>query len=61
MVFNSEAGLRQLGTWFLGLLGKASRCSSVASYSGVDIGIPGIRSNKENLTFLWSSLMVEDG
>ncbi|KAF3611712.1 hypothetical protein DY000_02050558 [Brassica cretica] len=38
-------------SWFLELL---------ASYSGDDIGTPGIRGNEENLTFLWSSLMVEN-
>ncbi|WZZ87501.1 hypothetical protein YC2023_116080 [Brassica napus] len=35
-------------SWFLELLGKAS-------YSGDDIGTPGIRGNEENLTFLCSS------
>ncbi|KAF2576347.1 hypothetical protein F2Q70_00002322 [Brassica cretica] len=39
-------------SWFLELL---------ASYSGDDIETPGIRGNEENLTFLWSSLMVENG
>ncbi|CAN6811983.1 unnamed protein product [Brassica oleracea] len=34
---------------------------SVASYSGDDRGTPGIQGNEENLTFLWSSLMVENG
>ncbi|CAN6997869.1 unnamed protein product [Brassica oleracea var. botrytis] len=34
---------------------------SVASYSGDDRGTPSIQSNEENLTFLWSSLMVENG
>ncbi|CAN6820592.1 unnamed protein product [Brassica oleracea] len=34
---------------------------SVASYSRDDRETPGIQGNEENLTFLWSSLMVENG
>ncbi|KAF3512018.1 hypothetical protein F2Q69_00004160 [Brassica cretica] len=34
---------------------------SVASYSGDDRRTPGIQGNEENLTFLWSWLMVENG
>ncbi|WZZ33626.1 hypothetical protein YC2023_017027 [Brassica napus] len=37
------------------------RRSSEASYTGDDMGIPGIQGNDENLTFSWSSSMVENG
>ncbi|KAL0825800.1 hypothetical protein Bca101_049477 [Brassica carinata] len=35
--------------------------SSEASYTGDDMGILGIQGNDENLTFSWSSSMVENG
>ncbi|KAF2599853.1 hypothetical protein F2Q68_00009120 [Brassica cretica] len=37
------------------------RRSSEASYTGDDMRIPGIQGNDENLTFSWSSSMVENG
>ena len=37
------------------------RRSSEASYTRDDMGIPGIQGNDENLTFSWSSSMVENG
>ncbi|KAH0943094.1 hypothetical protein HID58_002731 [Brassica napus] len=30
------------------------------SYSGDDMGVPGIRGNEENLTVPWSSSLVEN-
>ncbi|KAL0844691.1 hypothetical protein Bca101_017937 [Brassica carinata] len=40
---------------------QASRRSSETSYSGDDLGSPGIRGNEENLTFPRSLSMVENG